>query len=339
MGKHLKWLVLLIGASIYLTGCSSKAPVSKTVDPPKLDQVSLQLQWVTQTQFAGYYVASEKGWYRDEGIELVIKPGGPDIVPVDVVGSGAAEFGTTLLADLTVAIHAGKPVISIGQIQQRNGLILVSRKSSEIRHPKDFSQKRVGVWLGSWEVQFNALLAREKVDPHQVKLISQGWSMNPFIKGELDVASAMVYNEYQAILAAGIPPDQLNIIDYSDFDLAFPGDVLFTSKQLVDSNPDLCLRMLRASLRGWEHALAHPQEAVEIVLKHDQSRIQKKDHQQAMMAEITSLVQGADQGIGDLDETTLNRMVRLLRQYGIINSSLNPSDIFNRQFVDQIQNS
>ena len=145
MIKRIGWIVLLIATGISLMGCFSNEKAEKEIGAPTLKTVSLQLQWVTQAQFAGYYVALEKGWYREAGIDLTIKPGGPDIVPVDTVASGTADFGTTLLADLAVAIEKSKPVISIGQIQQKNGLVLVTRKSSKINHPKDFVGRQVGV--------------------------------------------------------------------------------------------------------------------------------------------------------------------------------------------------
>ena len=138
----------------------------------------MQLQWVTQAQFAGYYVALDKGWYREEGIDLTIKPGGPDLTPVDLVASGKSHFGTSLLADLCVAIQKGKEVISISQIQQKNGLLLIAKKSSGIKQAKDFAGKRVGVWLGSWEAQFNVLMVNEGIRLQDVQVVSQGWNMD-----------------------------------------------------------------------------------------------------------------------------------------------------------------
>ncbi|HSJ56709.1 MAG TPA: ABC transporter substrate-binding protein, partial [Anaerolineae bacterium] len=151
-------------AAVSLVICIALLPAcgqepAPTARPP--DAVSLQLQWVTQAQFAGYYVALDKGWYLEEGIDLTIQPGGPDLVPMDLVAAGTHDFGTGLLADLIVAVQGGKPVVSIAQIQQTNGLLLLAHKSSGIEGPADFTGKRVGVWLGGWEAQFDALMARE----------------------------------------------------------------------------------------------------------------------------------------------------------------------------------
>ena len=133
---------ILFLLSILLPACSSEQTDQATPTPRPLKPVSLQLQWVTQAQFAGYYVALDKGWYREEGLDLTIKPGGPDLIPIDLIAAGTSDFGTTLLPDTTLAIQQGKPVISIAQIQQKNGLLLVAQKSSGITQPKDFIGKK-----------------------------------------------------------------------------------------------------------------------------------------------------------------------------------------------------
>ena len=335
MSNCTRWILLILVAILSLTSCSSKNESQIVTKQQALEPVALQIQWVTQAQFAGYYLALDKGWYREEGIELDIKPGGPDIVPVDVVASGTATFGTTLLADLSAAIEKNTPVISIAQIQQRNGLLLIARKSSGIVHPKDFIGRRVGVWLGSWEAQFNALLAREKIDANDIKVMSQGWSMTPFLKGDLEVASAMVYNEYHVVLASGIPQEDLNVIDYADFNLGFPGDVLFTTKDTAAEKPELCRRMVRASLRGWEYAMDHPDEAVEVLLKYDRSGVQTRSHQLAMMKEVTELIRAPGRQTGHIENARLGSMVELLLQYGILRSRLDPKDIFTAAFLEE----
>jgi NitT/TauT family transport system substrate-binding protein len=327
-------VVLLCLTLIIATACSIGAA---TPTPPPLEPLTLQLQWITQAQFAGYYVALDKGWYREEGIDLTIEPGGPDISPADAVATGTADFGTGLLADIIVAIQAGKPLVSIGQIQQINGLLLVAKKSSGIKQPQDFVGKRVGVWLGSWETQFNALVAREKIAPQDFELVSQGFSMDPFLDGSLDVASVMIYNEYHVVLENGVKPDELNIIDYADYGLDFPGDVLFTNRQIVEQRPDLSLGMLRASLRGWQYAIDHPEEAVDIVLKYDETGLQTKSHQLSMMNEIAKLIQVTIRPLGYIDRADVRRTIETLLNYGVLEKRMQPEDVYTSQFWDQIQ--
>jgi NitT/TauT family transport system substrate-binding protein len=332
--KDFSRLFALTLGVVVLTACFG---VSEAPTPPPLEPVSLQLQWVTQAQFAGYYVALDKGWYREEGIDLTIHPGGPDLAPVDLVASGTHDFGTTLLADLSVAIQQNKPVVSIGQIQQANGLLLVAKQSSGIKEPKDFVGKRIGVWLGAWEAQFNALVAQEGIAPDDFELTSQGWSMDPFLGGDLDVASAMVYNEYHVVLESGLKPDEINIIDYADYGLDFPGDTLFTSRQMVEENPDLCVRMLRASLRGWQYAIQHPEEAADIVLKYDESGVQTREHQLSMMNEIARLVLVSVRPLGYTDRSDVRRMIDTLVSYEVLSGPIQPEDVYTNEFWEQVQ--
>jgi len=323
-------LVLLICLTV-ITACGSEPTPSR----PPLEPVSLQLQWVTQAQFAGYYVALDRGWYRDEGIDLTIEPGGPDLVPVDLVTAGAHDFGTGLLADMIVAVQQGKPVISISQIQQLNGLLLLAFKSSGIEQPEDFAGHRVGVWLGGWEAQFEALMTKTGLTLDEYELVSQGFSMDPFLAGDLDVASAMIYNEYHVVLESGVLPHELNIIDYADYGLDFPGDVLFTSRQTFEENPDLCARMLRASLRGWQYAVEHPEEAAGIVMKYDQAGVQTQGHQLAMMNEIAKLVALPVRPIGYTDRDDVRRTIDTLLNYGVISGAIEPEDVFTNEIWEQ----
>ena len=143
--KTFRFISILLIVSFLLAACANQNPPT----PIPLTPVTLQLQWVTQAQFAGYYVALDKGWYKEEGIDLTIIPGGPDQASVDLVASGTRDFGTALLSDLVVSIQGNKPVIGIAQIQQKNGLLLIARKDSGIEGPKDFAEKK---WASGWVV-------------------------------------------------------------------------------------------------------------------------------------------------------------------------------------------
>jgi len=330
-----KILLIIVLCLVSLTGCISRpqAPV------PGLQPVSLQLQWIPQAQFAGYYVALEKGWYRQEGLGLTIKPGGPEIAVVDEIAAGNSDFGTTFLADLSTAIEKGQSVLSIAQVQQMNGLLLIAKSSSGIKRPGDLLGKRIGIWGSSWEAQLNALLARERISRDNIQILPQGLDMQPFLKGDLDVASAMVYNEYHQVLEAGMKLQDLNIIDYVLYGLGFPGDTLFTNRLLASENPDLCVRMLRASLRGWQYAIDNPKEAVDIVLKYDKSGQATRSHQLSMMREISRLVKVSWREIGYTDQTAVQQMVDTLLRYGVLKVRLRPGAIYTNQFWEQVKNS
>jgi NitT/TauT family transport system substrate-binding protein len=312
-------LVILLTPGLASPACSS------------LQRVSLQLQWVTQAQFAGYYVALDKGWYLDEGIDMTIKPGGPDSSPVDLVSSGKSDFGTGFLSDLCVAVGAGKPVISIAQIQQNNGMLLIAKKSSGIKEPQDLIGKRVGIWLGSWDAQFKALMANEGINLDSINIISQGLSMEPFLNGEIDVASAMTYAEYQL---ESVQTIELNIIDYADYGLGFPGDVLFAASRTVKQNPTLCTHMVQASLKGWQYAIEHPEEATDIVMKYAKNGELNRNEQSLMMNQISKLVKTTGRDIGFTDRTTVKQVLYILRQ-NVLKSPLQPEDVYTNNFWNQ----
>jgi NitT/TauT family transport system substrate-binding protein len=321
-------ILVLILVSLCILGSTTLACHSR-------QEVSLQLQWVTQAQFAGYYVALDKGWYQDENIDLTIKPGGPDLPPVDLVASGKSQFGTSFLADLCVAIQKGKEVISIAQIQQKNGLLLIAKKSSDIEQPKDLIGKKVGVWVGSWEAQFDVLMANEGVSLEDIEIIPQGGSIDPFLKGDMDAASAMIYNEYQSVLESGLKAEDLNVIDYASYGLGFPGDVLFTSRNIAEKHPDLCARMLRATLRGWQYAIDNPEEAADIVLKYDTTGTLTRQHQISMVKEVSKLIQIPGRDMGYTDRTSTRQTIYILRQK-ILSGRLLPEDVYTNEFWDEI---
>ncbi len=186
-------------------------------------------------------------------------------------------------------------------------------------------------------MQFNALLALQQIKPESIDVISQGFSMGPFIEDRLDVASAMIYNEYYMVLGSGLAKDDLVIIDYADYGLGFPGDVLFTSEKVKNENPDLCLRMVRASLKGWQYALENQEEAVNIVVKHDRTGVAKFDHQRKMMSQIARLVKGgSDATIGHVKEETLSKMVHLLAQHKVLDVPVAVEKIYTPEFINQV---
>lgn len=333
MNTKFKYLLVTI-FMLLLSGCQAVEEEKENTEDQVMVPVSLQLQWVTQAQFAGFYVALEKGWYQEEGLDVTIYQGGPDAVPIELVVGGSRDFGTNLLSDLAVSIDQGKNIVAISQIQQASGLRLLTHMDSGIKTPSDFIGKKVGVWLGSWEIQFSALLASVGVDPKDVDIVSQGWSMGPFVKGELDVASAMIYNEYYKVLEAGIAKEDIHIIDYQDYQLDFPGDALFTSIQMVQENPELCRKMVRASFRGWEYAFANPEEAVNIILRHDKSGVQSFDHQLKMLTEMDIMRTKDEVDFGTFNPDRIERMIRLLVDYHIMSEHVALKNIFSSEFAN-----
>jgi len=299
---------------------------------PAPDKVTLRLQWLTQCQFAGYYVGLEKGYYRNEGIDLDIRTGAPDSDPIQMVTVGVAQFGTRWLADLMKGIDAGAPVISVAQIFGSSGLVLVTRVDSGIRQPRDFVGKRVGIWLFN-PIQFYSLLSQAGVDVGRVKVTGLHTSLKPFVSRELDVVNVMTYNELPSLLRAGLKRSELRVIDFADYGLDFPGDTLFTTRALLKGRPDLARRMVRASLRGWADALRDQEGAVRIVMKHDRSGTLDLEHQRLQMADVARLVALNGRTLGEHRAQDVDRVAGILANFKLISHPPSHADVYTNDLL------
>lgn len=297
----------------------------------ELQKVTLSIQWLTQCQFAGYYVALEKGYYRQEGIDLTIIPGASDVNPIYLVSAGAAQFGTKWLADFMDAKAKGFPLISIAQILQNNGLIMMAKAQSGIKTPQDFIGKKVGIWFFGNEVQFFTLMNQLDISLDQMKIDALKWSIDPFLNGQFDVTMAMTYNEYLRVLESGFEKEAINVIDFSDYDLNFPGQVVFTTTDLMKKEPELCKGMIKASLRGWKDAMTLPEEAVDIVLKHDQTQTLTKDHQLKQMNEITKLITYGNHPLGYHPPDQVASVMKILLQNKVLSQAIPLSNVYTNQ--------
>jgi len=262
------------------------------------DKVKLQLKWVPQAQFAGYFVALDKGYYKDENLDVEILPGGPDIVSEQQVVNGQADFGIDWVASFLAFRDKGLPLVDISQVYQSSGLMLISKKSTGINKAEDLKGKSVGVWYGGNEFEFLALMDKLGYDPDKdLNVIKQGFTMDPFLAGQMEAASAMTYNEYQVVLESGLKADDLNILRYNDEGVGMLEDNLFTSETMVKTKPDLVQRFVRASLKGWQSAIDDQKFAVDTVM----TRLMGFDP-----ADVGMLQYAGEQDLGVTDEARID---------------------------------
>ncbi|MBP1972134.1 ABC transporter substrate-binding protein [Cohnella thailandensis] len=321
---------------------SASAPASSPAagETPAADpvKVKLQLKWVPQAQFAGYFVAQEKGYYAEEGLEVEILPGGPDIVPEQQVANGAADIGIDWVASLLAHQEQGLPLVEISQIYQKSGLVLVSKKSAGIAGPADLKGKKVGNWMGGNEFELLALFDKYKLDPNKdLSFAKQGFTMDQFLSGELDAASAMTYNEYQVVLEQGIPATDLNVIDMNAEGVAMLEDNLFANKDWLAKNKETAAKFVRASLKGWKDAIADPAGAVDIVMKSAEEGSTSKDHQLKMMEEVAKLVapEGFDLAkLGYIDEAAFKQTADIALQFGVIAKAADLTTAYTNEIVE-----
>ncbi|HEX9441339.1 MAG TPA: ABC transporter substrate-binding protein, partial [Roseiflexaceae bacterium] len=236
------------------------------------DKVTVQLKWVTQAQFAGYYAALQQGYYKDENLDVTIRPGGPDIVPEQVVAGQQAEFGLDWLASLLAVREQGTPLVNIAQVFTYAGMRELSWKDSNIKTPADWKGKKVAVWFGGNEYNLLATLAKYNLDKDKdVQLIQQPFDMNLLLNKEVDAAAAMTYNELYQVLSAGHKIDELNIVDFNKEETAMPEDGIFARADWLQDpkNKDIAARFLRASFKGWEYCRDNVDACVDIMVKAD----------------------------------------------------------------------
>jgi NitT/TauT family transport system substrate-binding protein len=283
------------------------------------DKVTIQLKWVTQAQFAGYYVAAAKGIYKDAGLDVTINPGGPDVAPPQVIAGGGADVVVDWMPSALASREKGVPLVNISQTFKKSGLELTCRKDTGIKSPADFKGKTLGVWFGGNEYPFLAWMSKLglKTDgsPGGVKVIKQGFNVDPLLQKQADCISTMTYNEYWQIIEAGYRPDQLVVFKYSDEGVATLEDGLYAMEPKL-KDPAFVAKLAKfvaASEKGWKWAQANDKEAAKIIIAADTTGAQKLGHQETMMTEIGKLL---DPGNGKLDPKDAERTVSELLSGG-----------------------
>lgn len=259
------------------------------------DKVRLQLKWLHQAQFAGYYLAADKGYYKARNLDVEILPGGPDVVPSQKVQTGAADIGIDWVGSLLANRDKGQPLVDIGQFYQSSALLLISKKSANINSPADLKGKKVGVWTGGNEFEFRALMDKyhfdDSIDNNKdMTIIKQGFEMDTFLNGQLDAASATVYNEYPVVLEAGVKESDLNIINYTTEGVGMLEDHTFVTEDTLKNRRDVLIRFLAASQQGWIDAVADQKAAVDAVMTRVDKAGTTRAHQESMMREVAKLV-------------------------------------------------
>ncbi len=279
------------------------------------DKVTLQLKWVTQAQFAGYYVAKAKGFYKDAGLDVTINAGGPDVAPPQVIAGGGADVVIDWMPSALASREKGVPLVNISQPFKRSGLELTCRADTGVKAPADLKGKTVGVWFGGNEYPFLSWMAKLKLktdgSPGGVKVLKQGFNVDPLIQKQADCVSTMTYNEYWQVIDAGYKPSQLVVFNYTDQGVATLEDGLYVMEPKL-KDPAFVARMakfVQASMKGWDYARKNVDEATKIVLAADTTGAQTEKHQKRMMGEIAKLL---DTGNGKLDPADYDRTVATL---------------------------
>jgi len=324
--------VLALGLLFLLIASGSGA------EEPRLKKATFIPQWVPQAQFAGYYIALDKGIYRKHGIDLEIISGGPGRPADAFLKEGKADFATLWLSTAIPMRSEGVPVMNLAQIMQRSALMLVAKKSSGVLTPEDMNGKKVGLWGPIFQIQPRAFFKRYNLD---VEVVRQSFSVNLFLRNGVDVASAMWYNEYHTILNCGLNPDELTTFFFHEHGLNFPEDGIYALEETRRRDPDLCRAFVQASIEGWQYAFSHPTEALNIVMNNlkcahiPATRV----HQRWMLDRMRDLIraEGVKVPVGTLRPEDYLRVARGLKENGMI-ETIPPFETFHRNCVGHAAN-
>lgn len=274
------------------------------------DKLTLQLKWVTQAQFAGYYVALEKGFYEAEGLDVTIKPGGPDIAPAQIIAGGGADVVIDWMPSALASREKGVNLVNIAQPFKRSGMMLTCRKDSGISSPADFPGKTLGVWFYGNEYPFLSWMSKLGIatdgSAGGVTVLKQGFNVDPILQKQADCVSTMTYNEYWQVIDGGLAASELSVFAYEDQGVSTLEDGLYVMQKNLNDPAfvDKAARFLRASMKGWEWATNNSDAAADIVLEYDMTGAQTEKHQRRMMGEINKLTaNGGKLNVDDYQRT------------------------------------
>ncbi|OZI60691.1 ABC transporter substrate-binding protein [Bordetella genomosp. 11] len=323
--------LLAWAATFGLAAPALAAPAAK--EPVK---ATLRLKWLPQTQFAGFYYALAKGYYKEEGIDLTINPGGPNLLTENLVATGADTFGLSGGTDsVMAAIDKGMPIVAVGVSHQITPFVFVTKKDGP-KTLKEFEGKKVTAWFTGAQYVLFGMLANQGVDRSKVDIQPQQVSVTPFVNGDVDVVTATWYNELYTIRQR-VGEQNLRMFKAEDYGITFPRDTLIVSTKTAQEQPELVKAFLRASIRGWREAMAHPKDAVDIVMK--VAPTLDRAHQEFMLTEAYRLMtagKAKTEGLFWIDPAAMQKAEEFLLTNKVISKPVDVSKAFDSRFLQAI---
>lgn len=298
---------------------------------PSKDRVSLRLQWFPQAQFAGYIVAQRLGYYSELGLDVDIRPAGPDLKPQMTVAAGTDDVAVGVSNQVITARSNGVPLKIIAQIFQDSANRYVLKRDNAISSLKALRGKKVGLWLGGDEAEFVAMLKSQGMVLQDVDVVAQGYTVTPFLQNQYVLSQVTIYNELLQLEDVLRSKEALQIISPGEYKAAIVSDMLFTTESFINNRRSVVERLLTASIRGWKFCIEQPERAVEMVLAANPEL--KKDEQLRQMRAVLGLVSGggaSSRGIGFMDEAYYSTAERVLFESGQIRTRVGALEIFDQ---------
>ena len=332
----------LLGAVAVAAGCGGSSANTGSASTKANGQVvynaSMRLEWVPQAQFAGFLVAQAKGWYEQAGVSMTVQPAGPSVFPQNELATGADTFGVQQVPQTIGANATGATEVDVMQYMENSESVYMARKSSGIKTLAEAKGKTVGLWFGGNQYEFFAMLKNAGIPNSAVHIVSQGFTVIPFLQGKYDLSQGTPFNEL-GLVEQKIPPSQLNLIYASQYNAAMLGDGLTTTRSMIQTHPEIVQKVVTASIRGWQWALNNPIQAAKISVSFNPQLT--LGHQIFMMKAIGKLVcQGptlkSGEGIGWIPTTAFATSQKILLQAKQIKHSINLGQAFTNQFVQNV---
>jgi NitT/TauT family transport system substrate-binding protein len=332
--KFITLFSLIVLPAILLLNCQCQL---KPEQPP--DTVTLQLKGMHQAQFAGFYLAQEKGYYSQENIKVTFLEGEKDLAIVQRVVYGQADFAVIAPESVLMARSQEQPVTAIAAIYRQSPIVYVARSESGIVRPRDFLGKTVATLDASGsqqdlQLQFQIMMKRLGLDISKIKLIAWDPVNTTFYDGEADITSCYSSVGLIEMRQKGL---KLNLIWPNDYGVYFYSDLLITSEKLIKDNPGLVARFLRATLRGWKDAIEDYQQAIPVILKY--ARNKDPQLQAAMMEAQLPLVHTGEDYIGWMKQEDWQAMYKTLQDNDLITKPFDINRAYTMQFLTGIYGS
>jgi len=329
--------VILMAAALLimaLSGCVEQTAKAPQTAVPK-DKITMQFGWLHQIEYTGFHLAAEKGFYDEENIEITLSPGGPGMDPLVELAEGRAQFGLSRGASLVTAKDAGQDILAIGTVFRKDPLFIMSLTREQIKTPKDLEGKNIAVNLGDIknfrEIQFVAMMNTLGVDMSTMNFVvfDNADPLGQLQSGGADAVTGLFATN--DLVTAKMQGGDVSAMYYNDYGVAFYVNAIFGNEKFIRENPDLTRRFMRATLRGYQYALEHPEEAVAATVKYDETL--DAEIQAAQMAAQIPLIDTGDQPIGWMDEQVWQSTVDILLKSGFISSSVNLESLYTNEFI------
>lgn len=321
-------------SAILLTLLVAPAATSAAAEKP----VKMMLQWTHQSQFAGYYVAAAKGFYKARGLDVTIIQGGPGLDPMSELTAGDVDFVTSWLSSALIRRQGGVPVVNVAQIVNSSNLLMIGWKNQTGESYRDLSGRRISIWEGDLRLPYLSWLQAEGVEA--AAIYPQYYSVNLFLRNGVDACSAMYYNEYHMLYQAGVDDDDLTVFFLKDYGFGFPEDGIYCTEKTFLQDPETVAAFRTASLDGWRYAAEHPEEALDIIMDYVTAAnvATNRSHMKWMLEKIlTSIVPGAGNSwtLGKLSRADYEKTVVMMKGQAML-SSPPPYEVFTGEVTTRV---